>query len=301
MSSDSLVSVVVPSYYRNDLLRSALDSVEDQTYSNIETIVVDDSGEAFAESTAAEYDITYVAHEENKGSQEARNTALREASGGYIQLLDDDDALYPEKIEKQVELLESSPDIGVAYCGINNRRGNDMLPTSRPNRSSLERALRIGWPTAVNTGLFIDTNVMDKILPLNPRRSADDIGMKIKLAQHTEFDFVDEVLVNIGGSEGNMSGDIDFVKDVEEMIQEYAHLYDQFPSEVRRAALSQAHEWRCYRTLNERIWSGSAIVSILKANYYTESLSVKLVGSTVASLFGRPGIQAAAKVYESLS
>jgi hypothetical protein len=142
---------------------------------------------------------------------------------------------------------------------------------------------------------------MEKIFPLQSRRSADDIGMKIELAQHTEFDFVNEVLVDIGGSEGNMSGDIGFVKDVEEMIEEYDHLYDEFPPEVRRAALRQAYEWRCYRTLNEQVWSASAIISILKANYYAESLNVKLVGSTVASLFGQPGIQVAAKVYESLS
>lgn len=301
MPSDPLVSIVVPSYYRNDLLRSALDSVEQQTYSNLETIVVDDSGEEYARPAAKAYDVTYVAHEENKGSQGARNTALRQASGEYVQLLDDDDALYPTKIEKQVALLESSPDVGVAYCGLNNRRGNDVLPTARPDRSSLERALRIGWPTAVNTALFMDGEVMEKILPLKARRSADDIGMKIELAQHTEFDFVDEVLVDIGGSEGNMSGDIGFVKDVEEMIDEYAHLYDQFPPEVRRAALSQAYEWRCYRTLNERVWSASAIVSILKADYYAESLNAKLLGSTIASLFGRPGIQTAVKVYESIS
>lgn len=301
MSSDPLVSVVVPSYYRNDLLRSALDSVEDQTYNNIETIVVDDSGEAFAESAAADYDVTYIAHEQNRGSQGARNTALREASGEYVQLLDDDDALYPEKIEKQVELLESSPDVGVAYCGINNRRGNDVLPTPRPDRSSLERALRIGWPTAVNTALLIDADVIEKIFPLQTRRSADDIGMKIELAQHTEFDFVDEVLVDIGGSEGNMSGDIGFVKDIEEMIEEYDHLYDEFPPEVRRAALSQAYEWRCYRTLNEQVWSASAIISILKANYYAEELEPKLAGSTIASLFGKPGVDIAAKVYSRLN
>lgn len=301
MSSDPLVSVVVPSYYRNDLLRSALDSVEDQTYSNIETIVVDDSGEAFAESTAAEYDVTYIAHEENKGSQGARNTALQEASGDYIQLLDDDDALHPEKIEKQIELLESSPDVGVAYCGINNRRGNDVLPTPRPDRSSLERALRIGWPTAVNTALFIDTDMMEKILPLQSRRSADDIGMKIELAQHTEFDFVNKVLVDIGGSEGNMSGNLGFVKDIEEMIEEYDYLYDEFPPEVRRAALCQAYEWRCYRTLNEQVWSASAIISILKANYYAEELEPKLFGSAFASLFGKPGIDFAAELYSKVS
>ncbi len=300
MPSNPLVSVVVPSYYRNDLLRSALDSVEDQTYSNIETIVVDDSGEAFAESTAAEYDVTYITHKENKGSQGARNTALREASGDYIQLLDDDDALYPEKIEKQVELLESSPDVGVAYCGINNRRGNDVLPTPRPGRSSLERALRIGWPTAVNTALFIDADVMEEIVPLQSRRSADDIGMKIELAQLTEFDFVDEVLVDIGRSEGNMSGDIGFVKDIEDIIDEYAHLYDQFPAEVRRAALSQSYEWRCYRTLNDQVWSAAAIFSILKANYYKNNLEPKLVGSAIASIFGRPGIKVATKMYNIL-
>jgi hypothetical protein len=85
------------------------------------------------------------------------------------------------------------------------------------------------------------------------------------------------------------------------MIEEYDHLYDEFPPEIRRAELSQAYEWRCYRTLNEQVWSASAIVSILKADYYAEDFDAKLVGSTVSFLFGKPGIQTATKVYEKIS
>jgi len=57
---DDLVSVIVPTYYRNDRLRDTIGSVEAQTYDPIETIVVDDSGEAHARPVADEFDVRYL-------------------------------------------------------------------------------------------------------------------------------------------------------------------------------------------------------------------------------------------------
>jgi glycosyltransferase involved in cell wall biosynthesis len=117
-SNPPLVSVVIPTYNRSGLLRLAIESVLAQTYPAIEVIVVDDgSGDdtpAVAESFGDR--ITYI-RQTNQGGAAARNAGLRVARGAYINVLDDDDLMLPAKIERQVQVLEKRPEIGVVHCG----------------------------------------------------------------------------------------------------------------------------------------------------------------------------------------
>jgi glycosyltransferase involved in cell wall biosynthesis len=108
---DPLVTVAIPTYNRPNRLKRALDSVADQTYNNIEIVVVDDgSDEDYVEDIAASvnspYPISVYHHEENKGMAAGRNTGIEHSDGEYIAFLDDDDRWEPTKIEKQVETLE---------------------------------------------------------------------------------------------------------------------------------------------------------------------------------------------------
>jgi len=113
-----LVSVVTPTYNRSRLLRLAIESVLAQTYPAIEIIVVDDGSSddtpAVAESFAGR--ITYI-RQTNQGGAAARNAGLKLARGAYINVLDDDDLMLPTKIERQVEVLEQRPEIGLVHCG----------------------------------------------------------------------------------------------------------------------------------------------------------------------------------------
>ena len=113
-----LVSVVVPTYNRPDMLRKALTSVLSQTYPNIEIIVVNDAGmdvQEVIDSLNMAGKIVYVRHEENRGLPAARNTGIKRATGKYIAYLDDDDIYYPNHLETLVNFLENS-DYKVAYA-----------------------------------------------------------------------------------------------------------------------------------------------------------------------------------------
>lgn len=126
-----LVSVVIPTYKRPGMLGRAIDSVLNQSYQNIEIIVVDDnnSGDVSRKDTEVFMEdrynnqpkVTYLKHEKNKGGSAARNTGITNSNGEYISFLDDDDEYYETKIEKQVaKFLEvTSNNIGVVYCGFN--------------------------------------------------------------------------------------------------------------------------------------------------------------------------------------
>lgn len=289
MTPDGLVSIVVPTYYRNDHLRRAIESAFAQTYEPVEVIVVDDSGERHAEPVAREYDVTYIAHERNMGGNPARNTGIEAARGEYIQLLDDDDWLLPEKLERQVPLLEADPSVGVVYCGLREENGEAILPDEDNRGDVLEQALGIEelHPCQTDTMLF-DGELLRELCPLTPRAAADDIGLKIRAAARTRFEFVDEVLVVKGSVENHRADKLEFSDEILNIVEEYGHLYGRFDESVRRNAIVTAHKSRGYRLLYRHWWSIGAITAFTKALYYSRSVEPGLVGALLSAVFGRP-------------
>ena len=103
----STVSVLVPAYNAERWIGSALESALNQSWPKIEIIVVDDGSRDGTLSVAKRYENKRVKiiKQENRGAAAARNRALLEAQGDFIQYLDADDLLSPEKVEEQVLLL----------------------------------------------------------------------------------------------------------------------------------------------------------------------------------------------------
>lgn len=119
MKSD-LVSTIMPVYNRPDLLREAIQSVLGQTYRPIEIIIVDDGSTddtaQAADRLAADHtDEIRVIHQKNTGPGLAREAGRLAARGEFIQYLDSDDILLPEKFELQVAGFKEHLECGVAY------------------------------------------------------------------------------------------------------------------------------------------------------------------------------------------
>lgn len=119
----SKVSVVIPTYGRPLLLKRAINSVINQTYSNVEIIVVDDNGENSpnqkeTQKMVSEYEnLVYLKLKQNSGGAVARNLGAKRSSGEYICFLDDDDEFLPTKLEKQVGVFkESQNELSVVGC-----------------------------------------------------------------------------------------------------------------------------------------------------------------------------------------
>jgi glycosyltransferase involved in cell wall biosynthesis len=114
----SLVSVVIPSYNGARLLGDAIDSVLAQTHPAVETIVVDDGSTDETPAVAARYAgrIHYL-RQENRGVCAARNVGLAAAAGVYVDFLDHDDRFAPEKLARQVAVLDARPEVGLVYTG----------------------------------------------------------------------------------------------------------------------------------------------------------------------------------------
>lgn len=117
-----LVSVIVPCHNRPDYLRQCLRSLAQQTYPDVELIVVDDDSEE--DILAVVNDIAfpfphpprYVRSDQNRGPGFAREQGRLLARGEFLCYLDSDDLWHPEKIETQVKDLRDHPDAGMCYC-----------------------------------------------------------------------------------------------------------------------------------------------------------------------------------------
>ena len=117
-----LVSVIVPCHNRKEYLRECLQSLAQQTYRNIELIVVDDASDddlrAVVNAISFPFDLPprYVRSDTNRGPGLSRERGRLIAQGEYICYLDSDDFWHPEKVEAQVAALRSHPDAGMCYC-----------------------------------------------------------------------------------------------------------------------------------------------------------------------------------------
>ena len=117
-----LVTAVVTTYNRPEMVQHAIQSVLTQTYESLEIIVIEDGSRSGVKEwlqTQGLRQIRHIRHEENQGLPAARNTGLNNSNGKYIAYLDDDDEWKPEKIQKQIELAERlNSDYAIIYCGL---------------------------------------------------------------------------------------------------------------------------------------------------------------------------------------
>ena len=107
-----LCSVIMPAYNSERYIAEAIESVLQQSYRNIELIIVDDcssdnTGTIIQEYASGDARVRYIKNDRNMGCAEARNIAIRYSAGKYISFIDSDDVWLSDKLEKEIEWLES--------------------------------------------------------------------------------------------------------------------------------------------------------------------------------------------------
>ena len=126
---EKLITTIITTYKRSDTLPRAIKSVLNQTYKNIEIIVVDDNDsdsiyrkettkimQGFANNPV----VKYICHSKNLNGANARNTGLKIAKGDFITFLDDDDEYVSNHFEKLIPILDNSPNnVGAIFSAFN--------------------------------------------------------------------------------------------------------------------------------------------------------------------------------------
>ena len=201
-----LVSIIIPFYsYKSGLLIKSVSSVLNQTYDNLEVIVVDDCSPCDAEaelSSIKDPRLKIVKHLVNKNGAIARNTGVNSSCGDVIAFLDYDDEWYPQKLQLQVDKLEEKGDEYVIYsrCKIIEPSGRTFL---RPRREILAEE-KVGdylfnaCEIIQTSGILLSRNLADKVKFDDLKRHQDyqyclaleNAGAKFSLVEDCVYDFI---------------------------------------------------------------------------------------------------------------
>lgn len=125
MNKKNKVSVIITTYGRDiEIVREAVESAENQTFDNLEVLVIDDNGcgtekqlenqKFFSESGYRR--VRYLVNRKNEGVQFSRNRGILESEGEFVAFLDDDDVWFRDKIEKQMKLMNEISNCGMVFC-----------------------------------------------------------------------------------------------------------------------------------------------------------------------------------------
>ncbi|MBU1194834.1 MAG: glycosyltransferase family 2 protein [Proteobacteria bacterium] len=148
MKKTPLVSVILPTYNRAWILKTAIDSVLCQDYSPIELIVIDDGSTDHTQQLLADYgDQLMVLRQENKGVSAARNAGIKKSRGELLALLDSDDAWEKQKISCQVDFFNAHPEAMICQTEEiwirNKKRVNPKARHKKPSGMIFEPSLNL--------------------------------------------------------------------------------------------------------------------------------------------------------------
>lgn len=200
---NQLVSAIITTHNRLDLLPRAIESVLSQSYQNIECIVVDDASTDDTQKYCSNRsDIVYVRieEEESKGGNYARNKGIAAAQGEVVAFLDDDDYWVKDKVEKQIKLLGDQENLMV-FCGRKIELVNggtidylDDMP-QRKSRGDMKRRILYTFPT-VTSCIMVHKGAIEKVGCFDDNlKFWQESEMLIRLAQIAQFEYVNEPLV----------------------------------------------------------------------------------------------------------
>ena len=211
-----IVTVIITTFKRPELLNRSLTSALHQTYPNVEVIVVDDNNpddearretECLIEEKFSRYNnLRYLKLPRNGGACAARNLGVAEANGKYIQFLDDDDEMLPEKIAKQVAVFEASRGQELSAVGcygeVVDGDGNHLFDTKDDIRGdvfywNMCDIVGVTSQMLIRKSTYIESGGFEKM------HASQDHWMLIRVfSVNPYYDYVPETLVKIYHHEG---------------------------------------------------------------------------------------------------
>ncbi|MDQ4121019.1 MAG: glycosyltransferase [Acidobacteriota bacterium] len=216
MKPKPLVSVVIPAYNAARTLSGTIQSVFEQTVQDFEIIIVDDGSKdntlEIARAIAASDSRVKLIAQPNSGASAARNAGIKAAAGEYIAFLDADDLWLPQKLERQIALLNSEKDVAAIQTGAfyvnDNLEVLSIRPCLVPKDVLLETLLFRSFPALMST-LLVKRSAFDKIGLLDTKLVIlEDWELAIRLSRFCDLKSIEEPLALYRNYPGNRSRDL---------------------------------------------------------------------------------------------
>ncbi len=228
-----VVSAIITTYKRPvEIVERAAKSVLNQSYKNIELIIVDDSPSSYEQRDLVKKmvlslgdGVRYIQHEKNLGACAARNTGLKYAKGDFVAFLDDDDEWLCEKIEKQMNLITKKDNVALVYCGrctYDDLRKKESVQNLKFYRGYVYEKLIIENFIGSTSFPLIRRSVLEKVGGFDVKMSAaQDLELWLRIAKDYEIDYAEEPLVRYYIHEGEQ-----ITKNHKKKVEAYERLHE---------------------------------------------------------------------------
>lgn len=245
------VSIITPSYNQGEYLEETILSVLNQTYGNIEYIVIDGGSTDNSVDIIRKYEerITFWCSEKDKGQADAINKGLKRATGDMVCWINSDDVLYPNFVEKFVNYFVAHPDVDFLYGDV--EQGADM------QHATMRRGEVIDYPTMLRTlrvpmpqqATMWRKSVMDKIGYLDPQwHVLLDREYFMRIAQHCVIEYLPGVVAFFRNHE-NAKSIAEWHKWMPELEKYYVTLFEDsnfLYQHLKKESMASMY-WECYR------------------------------------------------------
>ena len=206
------VSIIIPTYNRAKLIKKSINSILNQTYDNIEVIVVNDCSTDNTEEVIKKIKddrIRYIKLKKNSGACAARNAGIKVATGKYINFNDSDDEYLPTKIETQYNnLIKNNSDMD--FCRIMIHINNLEYPI--PSESHKKNILKQKYIEELVNGNYISTptmliksKIIKKVLFDEQLPRFQDYDLVLRMIPGIKVSYTDEILINVYNSKDSIS------------------------------------------------------------------------------------------------
>lgn len=179
------ISIVMPTYNRGNIISKSIESVLNQTYKNIELIVVDDHSTDNTEEIIKEYKdkrLKYIKLPKNYGACYARNIGIKKSTGDYIAFQDSDDIFAKNKLEEQIaNLLKKDSDLDFCKIRINAHNFKSIIPNHKQEIELKNKKII----DLLCTGNFISTQAI-----LAKRKIFNELSFNHELPRLQDYDLV---------------------------------------------------------------------------------------------------------------
>jgi len=239
------VSVIIPTYNRGHYIAQAIDSVLKQSFQDFEIIVIDDGSTDNTQEVLKKFEgkINSI-RQKNQGISRTRNRAIEESMGEYIAFLDSDDYWTPEKLELQVNILNSNPKVGIVYARmpIINEHGEKigMKPAGVSGRNFKE-LLEVWGDLPTSTIMtrrecFHQVGLFDTSLA-----TMEDIDMWIRIAKHFDlYEIENKVLAYYRRHEKQET--TNKIKVYDGLVRIYTKIYTTYPEAPKKLMIQRIVE-----------------------------------------------------------
>lgn len=275
-----LVSVIITTYNRKEKIRAAIDSVLNQSYRNIEIIVVDDNSDYHITDHLSTYSdqITLLVNGENRGANWSRTRGIKCANGKYISFLDDDDQWKVNKVDKQIQKFkQSSPSVGLVTVGIEQTSGNYVIPPQINNKDITKTLLTGDNIIGSFSVIMVEQSVIDLAGPPDPSlSSSQDLEWYIRLSEECDFEVVQEPLT-IYDSDGDDRISETKLSNYDDsfgyILSKHSDIMDRYDSRTQKYMFSERHFRLAWFAANKRDYTRCRTESIAAIKLYPYRLS----------------------------